>query len=102
MLSKRLRVALLSAAAIVLPVAARADVGIRESNVPFEFRVGDHVLPAGSYRLKEASTIGGPAYFLMNKKTGKSLMIMRKLGTGDKLELEFAKGEHGYVLKNIQ
>jgi hypothetical protein len=74
----------------------------RSAQIPFAFRVGDHALPAGTYRL-EPFTTGSPSYYLKNVKTGQSLMVTCLGGQEQRpTQLTFDKDETGYVLKKVQ
>lgn len=85
---------------MVTPAAAKAGTKTT-SYVPFEFRVGKQVLPAGKYRLDQ-TTEGSNCYRLRHVESGKAIYVLfPRLNSSDPSKLLFNKEDRGYALRVI-
>ena len=64
------------AAAALMVAAGVAGAQTIKAEVPFGFRVGGSVMPAGLYRVNTSSTSGGAMFTLTNEDTHQSLLTM--------------------------
>jgi hypothetical protein len=86
---------------IISPASAKAASTNKNSYVPFEFRVGKHILPAGKYRLDQ-TTEGSNCYTLRNVESGRTIYVLfPKLNSNDPSRLIFTKEDRGYALKVV-
>ena len=61
-------------AAAALAVATTASAQILTANIPFAFRAGNEVLPAGSYRI-DIRNAAGPIY-IVNYQAGRNAIVL--------------------------
>jgi hypothetical protein len=66
---------MIAAAALVL-AAGVAQAQIIKAEVPFSFRVGGTVMPAGEYRVESKSSGGGHVFWVVNADTHRSIATM--------------------------
>lgn len=97
----KLRVAFVLAVVLlgVLPLTA-APVAVRAA-IPFEFRAGDTVLPAGDYRIKYIT----PNTVLIEARSGEALTLVpvaSKGVEGQAAKLVFHRYGNTYFLRQLQ
>src|SRR5580698_5855518 len=104
MISKALRAfVMIPCASLILGAFAlqAAPVTSEKLDIPFEFQVQKHVLPAGEYQIQQAN--GSNIAVLVNTKTNERAQFIRPANTHEegKARLVFVDGESRRFLKNI-
>jgi hypothetical protein len=82
------------AAAALVVAAGVAQAQTIKAEVPFSFRVGATVLPAGEYRVESRSHMGAPIFWVVNADSHRSIVTMAYLhdsvrSNGDDPKLTF-------------
>jgi hypothetical protein len=68
--------------------------------IPFEFKVNNKVLPAGTYRLQRG--VNDAFSSLVNIKTGQRIQLLSPIGSETtKTKLVFEREGDGFVLKKL-
>lgn len=89
---------IIAAAGSALPVCA-AEIDPIHVNVPFEFKAGKSLLPAGEYTVSEEES---GVITIKGNKGG--VMVLGSFGSQsatEKASISFGKGEKGYYLKSV-
>jgi len=101
---KLLQALSLTACAAVIPGTGALQAASRRSEpvqIPFEFKLNNKVLPAGTYRLQRGSTDAFSS--LVNLKTGQRVPLLSPLGNETtKTGLVFERDGDGFVLKKLR
>jgi hypothetical protein len=66
-----------TAALVVVAGAVSAQTQTMKASIPFEFRAGNRVMAAGTYRIENLSPrIGSPLFRLLNVESGGSIAVL--------------------------
>jgi hypothetical protein len=74
---KKLTTRFMIATAALVVVAGAASAQTMTASIPFEFRAGNRVMEAGTYRVEDLATrIGSPIFRLLNMHSGGSVTLL--------------------------
>jgi len=85
---KRLTTKLMIATAALVVTAGAASAQTLRASIPFEFRVGNRVMAAGTYRVSLSQPSGVPIFELSNVHSGRSAIVVGQVPDDPRKEWE--------------
>ena len=106
---KKLTTKLMIAATVLVVTAGAASAQTLRASIPFEFRVGNRVMAAGTYRVYSSPHATAPIFELLNVSSGGSAMVFAQIPGDPRKEweaegnpkLEFACGSGRCALAQL-
>jgi hypothetical protein len=85
---KKLTTKLMIAATVLVVTAGAASAQTMRAAIPFEFRVGNRVMAAGTYRVSLSQPSGAPIFELSNVHSGRSAIVVGQVPDDPRKEWE--------------
>ena len=85
---KKLTTKLMIAATALVAAAGSASAQTLRADIPFEFRVGNRVMAAGTYRVSLSQPSGAPVFELSNVHSGRSAIVVGQVPDDPRKEWE--------------
>ena len=89
---KKLTTKLMIAATVLVAASGAASAQTLTAQIPFEFRVGNRVMPAGTYQVGLASSVSSAPLFLLRGDYSRRSAILMAQARGDPRKAWAAEG----------